>query len=74
MLPGRKRLGRPANDEAREDLHSVTFKADAETREAIEVLKAAVVAEGVHGPGAASTAIRRALIAAAAAVRSNPQR
>jgi hypothetical protein len=52
----------------------VTFKADAETREAIEVLKAAVVAEGVHGPGAASTAIRRALIAAAAAVRSNPQR
>ena len=66
MIPNIKKPGRPKVDENREFLHTVSFKADKTTREAIATLKAAVIAEGGSVSGAASIAIRRALVAAAA--------
>ncbi len=60
-----KKPGRPKVDDNREFLHTVTFKADKTTREAIAVLKAVVISEGGSVSGAKSIAIRRALVEAA---------
>lgn len=63
MKIGEKKTGRPASYEKREILTTVSFRADAETMRAIELLTARAAAAGVIAPR--SVALRRAIIEAA---------
>lgn len=58
-----KKTGRPEQNEAREKLTKITFKADAETMAAIATLTSEASQAGVVAPK--SVAIRRALIESA---------
>ena len=69
MKPSVKKTGRPARYEKREELVHVTFRADAETLDAIKALTEAARAPGVPAPR--SVAIRRALIDAHARLKTN---
>lgn len=58
-----KKLGRPRDGEERETLTSITFKADAETKAALERLVEEGVAAAMPLVGLKSTMIRRAIVA-----------
>lgn len=57
---GGKKLGRPSSTEKRERLEVISFKADAETREAIEQIELWIGGGNLRGKR--SLAIRRAVL------------
>lgn len=69
MKLGEKKVGRKASYEKREELMHVSFRADKETIDALEIITAAAKAAGVIAPR--SVALRRAIIAEAKRIKGD---